>query len=155
MALLLCAVFNYAANHTVEQSNSFDTYLSCDSTDNNDTTVLYWSSEGSTQSVVPLTSTGTTYFLCTAYDGSHCLEGMRFPITVAYGQGLPPTSPPSAGDDENQSPDLNNGFQLPPPPPPGSVPSTSRGAHPPKGPQLFNLICLFFFSAAASMGALL
>lgn len=106
-------IFNTDTNHTVIQTYNSTTYKACDSIDADTDDTIEWSTGNpSTEAkpatvAVPLVKEGINYFFSGDYDGFQCSKGgQRFQITVAHGQGLPPSlsSPPPqapAPDDED------------------------------------------------------
>uniref|UniRef100_A0A0C9RQI8 TSA: Wollemia nobilis Ref_Wollemi_Transcript_25066_1100 transcribed RNA sequence n=1 Tax=Wollemia nobilis TaxID=56998 RepID=A0A0C9RQI8_9CONI len=99
-------IFNTDTNHSVVQTYNATTYKMCDYDDaDDDDTIELSAGDPSTDAkpvtvAAPLVREGVTYFFSGDYDGWHCnMGGQKFQITVAHGQGLPPsllTPPPGA-----------------------------------------------------------
>lgn len=108
-------IFNTDTNHTVTQTYNSTTYKMCDSQDAEIDDTIEWSTGDPSADAkpstvaVPLVKEGINYFFSGDYDGFQCSKGdQKFEITVAHGQGLPPSllSPPPSGsapapDDED------------------------------------------------------
>ncbi|ERM96548.1 hypothetical protein AMTRI_Chr09g16310 [Amborella trichopoda] len=116
-------IFNTTTNQTVVQTYNKTAYDACDYDDSDPATYSY--SSGNTQFdmaeviPVPLIQTGPNFFFSDAgEDGVQCSNGMKFGITVAKGQGLPPSlnQPPPF-----PSSDSSGGSQSPP------IASTGQG----------------------------
>ncbi|KAL1560764.1 uclacyanin 1-like [Salvia divinorum] len=128
-------IFGYTTNHDVTEVSSSD-YDSCTATN-----PLQPPLTGGA-AVVPLTSAGTRYFICST--GGHCLSGMKLAITTLAASSPPPAAsppPPSKTTNPSPPPSKTTAPSLPPkhskvvmPPPP--QPSASAPAPPPSGSAL-------------------
>ncbi|XP_073061079.1 stellacyanin-like [Primulina eburnea] len=101
-------VFNYGPSHSVDEVNQAD-YQNC----NSDNPI---SSNSPSPSSIPLTTTGTRYFICP--ESNHCSRGMKLAVTVTSGSNTGTPSPPSGTTPS--PPDSGTTPSTPEPPPPSS-----------------------------------
>ncbi|XP_075517839.1 blue copper protein-like [Primulina tabacum] len=107
-------LFNYGPSHSVEEVSDSD-YEDCNT--NNPSIASY----GPSPTSIPLSSTGTRYFICPT--SNHCSQGMKLAVTITDGNSTATPPPPST--------------TIPPPPPrnstvPPSHPPSTTASPPPR-----------------------
>eukprot|EP01018_Ginkgo_biloba_P011958 Gb_10362 [translate_table: standard] len=134
-------IFHTNANHSVIQTYNETTYKKCDYDNAEDDDTDVWlavdpTKKGNRLTVsVPLTIEGPNYFFSNALDRIECMNGLKFQIKVAHGQGLPaalthPPPPPFTEQNSASPPPVDNSLTNSPlvmlsPPPSGSMPISS------------------------------
>ncbi|XP_073148346.1 uncharacterized protein [Henckelia pumila] len=112
-------LFNYGPSHSVEEVSDSD-YRDC----NVDNPIASYSTSPTS---IPLSSTGTRYFICPT--STHCSQGMKLAVTVTDGSN---TAPPPAPSTTIPPPPPGTASPVPPSTPASPPPTPSTSSPPPR-----------------------